>query len=72
MAPPLGCQDSIIRMELYAKVRYGHPLCNLLGRKFEHTNGQNLDEDFSFWPFWVKNRTKLVLRPFFWSSPNFG
>ena len=44
MAPPLGRQDSIIRIELYAEVRHA-PLCNL-GRKFEHTNGQNLGEDF--------------------------
>ena len=35
MPPPLGRQDSVIRVELYTKVRHAPPpLCNL-GRKFE-------------------------------------
>ena len=46
--PPLGRQVSRISIELYAKVRHGPSLC-YLGRKFEHTNEQNLGEDF-FWP----------------------
>ena len=52
---PLGRQDSIISIEKYTKLRLGPPLC-YLGRKFEHTNGQNLGEDLFF----------------LWSSPNFG
>ena len=45
MAPPLDRQDSMISIEWYAKVRHCPPLCNF-GTKFEHTNGQNLTEDF--------------------------
>ena len=40
MAPPVGRQNSIISIELYAKLRHAPPpLCNL-GRRFEHTNGE--------------------------------
>ena len=45
MAPPLVRQDSIIRIELYAKVRHAPPPFEL-----GHTNGQNLCEDFYFGP----------------------
>ena len=62
--PPLGRQDSIIRKELHAKVRYGPPLCNL-GRKFEHTNGQNLGEDFNFEPKAVLNLSEDLFFVFF-------
>ena len=67
-SPPLGRQNSIIRIEVYAKVRHGPPFCKL-GRKFEHTNGQNLGEDFYFGP---KSGLNLSEDLFFWSSPNFG
>ena len=43
-------------------------LCNL-GRKFKHTNGQNLGENFYFGP---KTGLNLSEDLFFWSSPNFG
>ena len=52
--PRLGRQDSINSIEWYAKVRHA-PFCKF-GTKFEHTNGQNVTEDFFC----------------FWSSPNFG
>ena len=52
----LGRQDSIISVEKYAKLRHGRPICNL-GRKFEHTNGQNLDKDV----FFVFFRLHLIL-----------
>ena len=45
MAPHLGRQDSIISIEWYAKVWHASPLCKF-STKFEHTNGQNLTEDF--------------------------
>ena len=47
MAPHLGCQDSIISIEWYAKVWHAPLFVSLqFGTMFEHTNGQNLTEDF--------------------------
>ena len=43
--PPLGRQDSIISIEWYSKVQHGPSLCKF-GTKLEHTNGQNVTEDF--------------------------
>ena len=45
------------------------PLC-YLGRKFQHTNGQNLGEDFFVGPKTGLNLNEDLF--FFWSSPNFG
>ena len=60
MVPLLGRQDSVISIKCMQKCGMP-PLCKF-GTKFEHTNGQNLTEDF-FWflvftKFWAKNRTK--------------
>ena len=48
MAPSLGRQNSIISLEWYAKVRHAPPPLCEFGTKFEHTNGQNMTEDFLF------------------------
>ena len=73
MAPLLGRQDSTIGIEWYAKVR--HAPLGKFGTKFEHTNGQNLTEDFSLCLVFIYFCPKTGLNPsedlFFWSSPNF-
>ena len=43
--PPLGRQDSLIRIEWYAKVRHGPPFVSL-AQSLKHTNGENVTEDF--------------------------
>ena len=46
MAPPLGCQDSIISIEYYAKLRHRHPF--VIWTKALST--QMVGEDVCFWP----------------------
>ena len=71
MPPPLWVARIVYNSHrIVCKSAEWPPLSNL-GRKFEHTNGQNLGEDFYFEPKTGLNLSEYCCF-FFWSSPNFG
>ena len=74
MAPPLGCQDGIIRKELYAKVRHGQLATPFVtwAESLSTQTDRIWVKTFLFGHFESNSGLNLSEDLFFWSSPNFG